>query len=122
MTHPLRRLAQEIMDDMYPEGTRLRKGMVTKHPDGRTVKIVGGSFWGKYGLSNHFDWREVMPDESLSDTLEWGYGWDTTEEGRKEWLDWEGRYVGQRHDPVKEQPIEWYKRKLAQMDAKERVT
>jgi len=76
MTHPLAMLARRLTDEAWPKEGRLRKGMVTKHPDGRTIKVVGGSFWGKYGLSNHFDWREVMPDGTLSDTLEYGYGWD----------------------------------------------
>jgi hypothetical protein len=45
------------------------------HPSGRTVEITGGQYWGTYGLSNFWYWREVMPDGSLSEIEEHGYGW-----------------------------------------------
>ena len=73
--HPLTRLARAITDNAYPEEIRLYVGLVTKHPDGRTVKIVEGQFYGRYGLSNFWCWREVLPDGSLSEKLEHGYGW-----------------------------------------------
>lgn len=50
-------------------------GDVVKHPDGRTVKITNGQYWGTHGLSNFWYWREVKPDGSLSDPEESGYGW-----------------------------------------------
>lgn len=46
-----------------------------KHPDGRTVEITKGRFWGTHGLSNFWYWREVMPNGELSATEEHGYGW-----------------------------------------------
>jgi hypothetical protein len=46
-----------------------------KHPSGRTVEITGGQYWGTHGLSNFWDWREVLPDGSLSTKKECGYGW-----------------------------------------------
>jgi hypothetical protein len=49
-------------------------GMVVKHTDGRQVVITGGQYWGKYGLSNFWNFREVLPDDKLSDTEECGYG------------------------------------------------
>ena len=57
-------------------------GDTVKTPDGRTVRITGGQYWGTYGLSNFWDWREVLPDGSLSSVEECGYGWsaDTTRE------------------------------------------
>ena len=51
-------------------------GDVVKHPDGRTVKIISGQFWGEHGLSNHWSWKEVFPDGKLSETVEHGYGWE----------------------------------------------
>lgn len=45
------------------------------HPDGRTVQIIGGQYWGKHGLSNHWQWREVLPDGELAEQVENGYGW-----------------------------------------------
>jgi len=52
----------------------LKVGAVVKHPDGRTVKITSGQYWGTYGLSNFWHWREVLPDGSLGKE-ESGYGW-----------------------------------------------
>ena len=46
-----------------------------KRPDGRTVQITGGQYWGEYGISNFWHWREVLPDGSLSKIEEYGYGW-----------------------------------------------
>ena len=43
--------------------------------DGRTVEITSGQYWGTYGLSNFWHWREVLPDGSLSTRDECGYGW-----------------------------------------------
>lgn len=57
--------------------THLSKGMVTRHPDGRLVKIMSGYFLDPiyHRLSNHFHWREINKDGTLSDTEESGYGW-----------------------------------------------
>ena len=49
-------------------------GDVVEHPDGRTVKITKGQYWGTYGLSNFWYWREVREDGSLG-LEEHGYGW-----------------------------------------------
>jgi hypothetical protein len=54
--------------------TQLYVGLVTKHPDGRTVKIVDGAFWRNGRLSNFWDWREVKPNGRLG-KVESGYGW-----------------------------------------------
>lgn len=55
-------------------GAPFKIGDVVKHPDGRTVKITGGQYWGEYGLSNFWDWREVLPEGELGKP-ESGYGW-----------------------------------------------
>ncbi len=52
-----------------------RIGDIVKRPDGREVKIISGQYWGAYGLSNFWRWREIMPDGSLSKIEEQGYGW-----------------------------------------------
>lgn len=54
--------------------SKMKVGKIVRHPDGRTVKIVGGKYWGTYGLSNHWTWREVRSDGSLG-PQEDGYGW-----------------------------------------------
>lgn len=50
-------------------------GDTVRHPTGRMVKIVSGQYWGTHGLSNHWHWREVLSDGTLSETEEHGYGW-----------------------------------------------
>ena len=55
--------------------TSLKVGATVKHPDGRTVRIIDGRFWGEHGVSNFWFWREVKPDGSLSRKKECGYGW-----------------------------------------------
>lgn len=52
----------------------MRVGKVMKHPDGRTVKIIDGRYWGEFGLSNFWYWREVKADGELGEK-ESGYGW-----------------------------------------------
>jgi hypothetical protein len=49
---------------------------IVKHPDGRTVKIISGAFWGTYGLSNFWYWQEILPNNKFGPT-EHGYGWRT---------------------------------------------
>ena len=50
-------------------------GDKVRHPDGRSVQIVGGQWWGEHGLSNFWYWRPVLEDGTLGET-ESGYGWD----------------------------------------------
>lgn len=49
-------------------------GDTVLHPSGRKVKITSGQYWGRYGISNFWYWREVKPDGSLGPE-EHGYGW-----------------------------------------------
>lgn len=65
---------QEIVEDVMG-GAPLAIGDIVTHPDGRRVKIVDGQYWGTHGLSNHWSWREVQADGSLSEKKESGYGW-----------------------------------------------
>jgi len=56
-------------------GSPFEIGDTVIHPDGRKVRIVGGQYWGTYGLSNFWEWREVLHDGKLSNVVESGYGW-----------------------------------------------
>lgn len=56
-------------------GAPFKVGDIVRHPDGRTVKIVSGQYWGEHGLSNHWHWREVLASGCLSSKEESGYGW-----------------------------------------------
>jgi hypothetical protein len=64
----------DLVDEVY--GDHLEVGMITIEPKtGKKVKIVSGQWWGEYGLSNFFDWREILPDGSLGEEKFCGYGW-----------------------------------------------
>jgi hypothetical protein len=39
------------------------------------VEIVGGKYWGTYGISNFWYWKKVMSDGTLSKKTYNGYGW-----------------------------------------------
>lgn len=65
----VKELTEEVMG-----GPPFKVGDVVKHPDGRKVKIMGGQYWGEYGLSNFWYWREVKEDGTLGE-IEHGYGW-----------------------------------------------
>ena len=54
----------------------LEVGAVTRHPDGRTVKIMSGCYLDDtYGrVSNFWYWREVLDSGHLGKE-EHGYGW-----------------------------------------------
>ena len=54
--------------------SKMRAGKTLRHPDGRLVKIIDGQYWGTYGLSNFWTWREVKPNGKLG-RKESGYGW-----------------------------------------------
>ena len=65
---------KEIVDECV-EGIPLQVGMIADHPDGRKVKIVAGQYWGTRGLSNFWEWVEVLDNGTLSEKREHGYGW-----------------------------------------------
>lgn len=58
-------------------GTPFKIGDRVEHPDGRTVEITDGQYWGTHGLSNFWYWREVLADGTLAELVEHGYGWRT---------------------------------------------
>jgi hypothetical protein len=55
-------------------GPPFKIGDRVRHPDGRLVEITAGQYWGEYGLSNFWSWREVLPTGGLGPEEE-GYGW-----------------------------------------------
>jgi hypothetical protein len=63
---------KKLVEEACPSSMKI--GAIIKHPDGRTVKIIDGQYWGTYGLSNRWEWREVLSAKSLG-PLEKGYGW-----------------------------------------------
>ena len=65
---------QQLCKDVVGK-SKMKVGAVLKHPDGYKVKIVSGQYWGTYGLSNHWDWRRVKKDGTLSKKIYSGYGW-----------------------------------------------
>jgi len=73
----LRGVARDITHKYF--GNNLAIGKTVLHHDGkRKVKITGGQFMGTYGLSNHWYYKEVMPDGSLGPE-ESDYGWTAEE-------------------------------------------
>lgn len=58
-------------------GKPLEIGMVTNHPDGRTVKIRSGTFWSNGRVSNWWTWQEIFANGELGKD-ESGYGWTPT--------------------------------------------
>lgn len=64
---------KDIVEDTLGKSS-MKIGKVIKHPDGRKVKVIDGQYWGTYGLSNFWHWREVKADGSLGPD-EHGYGW-----------------------------------------------
>ena len=67
------RWVREIVERRYGEAP-FAVGDIVLHPSGRKVKIIAGCYWGKRGLSNSWEWREVRDDETLG-RIEYGYGW-----------------------------------------------
>lgn len=65
---------QELVEGVFGKPT-LEVGMIITHPKtGKLVKITGGSYWGTYGVSNFWYWREVLTDGTLSKNEDCGYG------------------------------------------------
>jgi len=68
----LRGLCKTLTEENFPSSLSI--GKVIKHPDGRTVKVIDGQYWGTHGLSNFWCWREVLSGGLLGPE-EHGYGW-----------------------------------------------
>lgn len=51
-------------------------GMITINPENNMkVKIIDGQYWGEFGVSNFWVWKEVLADGSLGEVEYSGYGW-----------------------------------------------
>jgi hypothetical protein len=68
----MRQWVKDLVEKNIP--SQMEVGKILKHPDGRTVKITSGKYWGTHGLSNFWYWREVLPNGKLGKE-EHGYGW-----------------------------------------------
>lgn len=64
---------EDIITDEFGHGFKI--GEVYRHPDGYDVKIMSGQFLVRGRLSNFWYWRRVLPDGTLSEVEEHGYGW-----------------------------------------------
>lgn len=65
---------KQLVADVVGE-SQLEIGKRVKHPKGYMVEIVGGQYWGLYGLSNFWSWRRINKNGTLSKKVESGYGW-----------------------------------------------
>ncbi len=64
---------KELVDGVSG-GAPFKIGDIVTHPSGRKVMITGGQYWGEHGISNFWNWREVLPSGKLGKP-ESGYGW-----------------------------------------------
>lgn len=79
----LREIAKEVTESVLGKN-QIEVGLAVRHYSGRTVRITSGQFWGSSGgISNHWHWREIMPDGSLSETEEACYGYDLILDGKQ---------------------------------------
>lgn len=65
-------------EKLYVGSSPFQIGDVVMHPSGRKVQITGGSYWGDYGISNFWYWREVMNNGDLG-RVPRGLGWEVTQ-------------------------------------------
>lgn len=69
----LRSLANGMIEELKKQ-QRFDIGDTMRHESGRIVKVTAGQYWGTFGLSNHWTFREVMPDGSLGiEEHDYGY-------------------------------------------------
>jgi hypothetical protein len=66
---------QGIWEEANGHRKHLSIGDTIKTTEGKLVKIIGGRYWGKYGLSNFWDWKEILPSGKLSKRVFCGYGY-----------------------------------------------
>jgi len=65
---------RELVEDVFRKSTLEIGVIITHQKTGKLVKITNGSYWGTYGISNFWYWREVLPGGTLSEKEECGYG------------------------------------------------
>ena len=58
---PVADLAKEITEEVLGPSP-LKIGQRLKHESGCLVEITDGEYWGEDGLSNFWDWIEILPD------------------------------------------------------------
>lgn len=64
---------QQFVDGVLGK-SKIKIGAIVEHPEHGIVKIIDGQYWGEYGLSNHWTWREYKEDGTLGKEHS-GYGW-----------------------------------------------
>lgn len=71
----LANLAKQINQEFAAKSS-MKIGEIIKHPDGRLVEVVAGTYLDKtYGrISNWWTWRPLLLDGTLGPE-ESGYGW-----------------------------------------------
>lgn len=69
----LRKIARDITYEFFGNALEVDAYFVY---DGRPIRIISGQFMGTYGISNHWHWKEVLPNGDLSANEETGYGGD----------------------------------------------
>lgn len=62
-----------VIQDLFIEDN-MDVNNVVRHKDGRIVFITDGAYYGDWGISNYWTWREVKRDGTLGKE-ESGYGW-----------------------------------------------
>jgi len=67
------KLAKEVINKFRPLYGYYKIGMYCER-EGKIIKIISGQFMGLYGVSNHWYWKEVLPDGNLSEETFNGYG------------------------------------------------
>lgn len=72
----LSNIAKSINQDLASK-SKMKIGEIIDHPDGYKVYVISGQYLDStYGrVSNHWSWKRVNPDGSLSEEVESGYGW-----------------------------------------------
>lgn len=72
-------MVEQWVKDLTEEvtgGSPFEIGDIVSHPDGRSVKIVSGQYWGTHGLSNYWSWVPVDSKGNPTGPKESGYGWE----------------------------------------------
>ena len=82
---PVKDWVKELVEETMGESP-LKIGQRIQHESGCEVEITAGQYWGACGLSNFWEWCEVLPDGSLGRTG-CGYGY-VNEQGVLEDGEW----------------------------------
>lgn len=69
----LRGIAKDLTHEYFGNSLAVGKYFIYRR---RPIKIVDGQFMGTHGLSNFWDWKEVLPSGELSKKEKSGYGGD----------------------------------------------